>query len=559
MRNKHITRNYDANRVHTIRPSDEDFRLEILKYDKTFEQFYTPLATTGISKDSNIKKMNFDGMAVYHSVQGTMKLEFTYNASETSENYRLELLYLNTYRLGYSKTRSHSNRAKITIAVNDKKVLSAKELIANDVTYNRHYQYVKLEQGENKITYWFTPSMAFIGLAVKKYDIYTAHRDSRNSDKITMISNEVEKTSDFSINTMKCELMYYHGLDEKLKPTDPKANPSGLLFDYRDEINYYVKNNQGKSVRVFGGYISTIDVDNDLTKVTLNCADRMIDLDHRYCLSELMLNGQTTDSNISYNDSLDYVRNFNYYSNGIKFLLNHCEVPVKSNLLISDPLVEKKTKTLVDYGEKKQKLGNVSNVKTHYAKNYVTLRNNSDVDKAQSVVLFDSSKKPVALNSYPNLWIQYGMGKAVWEEKVYETTTTESSGIASSVKKQADKICPNMTGSVCVKPLWEWICTHIKHNKNRGGFYQEPSTTLSTKEGNCCCKSELLLDWCNYKGVTNLKYVHVTKSPTVGHVFTKINGRYVDPSSRAVGWGGFVKGYGALGSGKTTNYPTKPF
>ena len=126
MRNKHITRNYDANRVHTIRPSDEDFRLEILKYDKTFEQFYTPLATTGISKDSNIKKMNFDGMAVYHSVQGTMKLEFTYNASETSENYRLELLYLNTYRLGYSKARSHSNRAKITIAVNDKKVLSAK-------------------------------------------------------------------------------------------------------------------------------------------------------------------------------------------------------------------------------------------------------------------------------------------------------------------------------------------------------------------------------------------------------------------------------------------------
>ena len=40
MRNKHITRNYNANKVKVLRP-DDDFRLEVFRYDKTSEQFYT--------------------------------------------------------------------------------------------------------------------------------------------------------------------------------------------------------------------------------------------------------------------------------------------------------------------------------------------------------------------------------------------------------------------------------------------------------------------------------------------------------------------------------------
>ena len=556
MRNKHITRNYNANKVKVLRP-DDDFRLEVFRYDKTSEQFYTvakPNFDTTLAT-----KYTLNGIPVYYTNKNIdLDLNFEYYAKTDSEHYRLELLYINTYKDTQNSKKNRKNKAIIkSIYVNGKQVLKNKEVKSNDVTYNRHYLYIKLKEGLNYIDYSLSSNMAFVGLAIKRFDVYEAHRDSRNSDKLTMIGNEVDKTSELEVNTMKCTLMYYHGLDEKLKPTDAKANPSGLLFDYRDEINYYVRNTTNKMMRVFGGYISKLDLDNDLTKLTLNCTDRLIDLDRRYCLSEIYLNGDTSDGKVTYNDSIDFVRNFKYYSSAIKFLMNHSEVPVNCNLIVDSPLVEMKRKTLANYGKKGYNKFTKNNIWTGAANNYVLLRNSNNIDKQQSIVIYDCSKKPQLLNNYPNLWIQYGMGKEVWEEKIYETKTKESSGIASSVQKQADKIAPNVTGWNAVKPIWEWITTHIKHNSKRKGFYQTPQTTLKNMEGNCCCKTELLLDMCNHKGVTDLKYVHVKKG-SEGHVFSKINGKIIDPSI-SNGWGNYYKKLGKLGSGKTTTYPTKPF
>ena len=555
--NKHITRNYNANKVKKIRYDDDDFLLHIKKYDKTFETFYT-LSHDNFEASSNAIKYFFDGMTcLYTKDAKNLVLTFKYDAPVTSSHYRLELLYSNTYRNTKKDKKNGSLKCNVTITVNGEQELVNSHFISTDVQYNRHYQYVKLNQGVNVIQYTLSPNMVFFGFAVKKYDVYEARRHVKTTDKITMINCDLSNTSDFKINTMKCTLMYYHGLDELLEPTNPNANRSGLVFDYRDEINYHVRDTNGNMVKVFGGYISTLDLDDNLQTLTLNCADRLIGLDRRYCLSEIYLNGRTDDGKVDYKYGLDYVKNYSDWSSALKFLLMSCEVPIKTNALIGTPLVAKKTKNLATYGKKKYNKLARSGVNLTLHDNYAYIRNNSNIDKAQSITIYDSTKKPKLINDYPNLYIEYGMGKEVWEEKKKETkTVTVNSGISTTITKQADKIT-KATGNAAIKPLWQWIVNNIKHTYTQN-FYQTPQKTLSSKKGNCCCKSELLLDMCNYKGVTDLKYVHVTKGPKVGHVFTKINGMYVDPSTRN-GWGIYAKGYGAIGSGKTTNYPTKPF
>ena len=50
----------------------------------------------------------------------------------------------------------------------------------------------------------------------------------------------------------------------------------------------------------------------------------------------------------------------------------------------------------------------------------ITLRNGADTLKPQSVVVYDDSvnNDTVLLNTYPNLYFNYGLGVEKWEEKV---------------------------------------------------------------------------------------------------------------------------------------------
>lgn len=557
-RNKHISRDHDANKVRTIRYDDDDFLLEIFKYDKKYEQFF--ITTSGVyNKSGNCTKLWFSGMTtLYAKDDKPLKLGFNYYAPENGACYRAELLYGNTYWKTLKKDKTKDDCSILSIKVSNSKgdeqiVLNKTVTLANDVTFNRHYQYLELAEGNNYIEYELSTNTAFFGLAIKKYDVYEAHRDARNSDPITMIGNEVEHYDELAVNTMKAELMYYHGLDEKLEPTDPKANRSGLVFDYRDEINYYVKSTNNTMVQVFGGYINNLDVDKDLKIITLNCSDRLIDMERRYCLSEIQVGGKEADTKRTYART-DYYKAYDNNTDPLRFLTKHTEVPLMSNVASNDPLVPKKTKTLATYGKKKYNKFSMEGINCTIHDDYIYIRNRNDLDKQQNIVIYDAKDKPVLLNDYPNLDIKYGMGKEVWEEKLKETKIVNV-GISASETKQADDITKGV-GNNAIKPMWAWIVKNIKHEYIEG-FYQSPQKTLSRKRANCCCKAELLLDWCAYKGVTDLKYVHV-KAGTKGHVFCRINGMIVDPSTSR-GWGNYARGYGVLGSGKTTNYPTKPF
>ena len=483
------------------------------------------------------------------------------DANETSSNYRLEFLYANTYLTPTKKEKDKTLKTNAEVYVNGELQNDSNGSVWNstDVNFNRHYQYVSLKKGKNEIAYRLTSNSVFIGLSVKKFVLYEAKRHNNDNDKLTMIKATVEHTNELQINTMTAEFMYHHDLDEVLEPTNPNSNRSGLVFDYRDEINLYVKDNDGNNQLVFGGYISTAEVDDDLTKVTLQCADRLIDLDRRYNISEITMKDEPLKDDYSY--SVDYLKNYDYYSSALKYLVKSSELPLKTNVKFGDSLVARNNWKLVTYKKGATENLGTQNMSATANKNSMTLRNGDDSLKQQFAIIYNNKSRNVCLNDYPNLYFHYGMGEHKWTEEyeVVTTTTKESAPTKSQTKwlTRANQIT-KATGSNCIKPIWKWVATNTIRT-DTPNFYQSVETTWKKKSGNCCCRTELFLTLLQAKGLTNLKYVHCYASPTRGHVFAKVNGFYVDPSTRqeSRGWHNHITGYGSIV--KVTDFPTKPF
>ena len=110
--NRHITRNFNANKTNRIRYDEDDFRCEILAFDKTFEQTYTPY-TIKEEMVSNGEWGWFQGMrciqSKYYKGEGIkmssqLQIVVYYDAKETSNNYRLELLFANRHKTGKSES-----------------------------------------------------------------------------------------------------------------------------------------------------------------------------------------------------------------------------------------------------------------------------------------------------------------------------------------------------------------------------------------------------------------------------------------------------------------------
>lgn len=557
---RHITRNFNANKTHRIRYDDDDFLCQIFRYDKTYEKHYTP--TNGTITTNNVingEKKTISGMSCYRSKNDKqMTIKIQYDAKETSNNYRLELLFINSHKQTPTSNPNGSLKASATIKINGETVKNSMAMIGTDVNFSRNYQYCTLKKGENTIEYVLSSNTYFVGLAIKKYDVWEAKRHNTKNDKLTMIKATVEHTKEFNINTMTCEFMYYHELDELLEPTNANANRSGLIFDYRDEINLYVKDTNRNNQQVFGGYISTCEVDDDLTKVTMECADRLIDLDRRYCLSEVTINNYQGDENADYSQYADLKRNYNNYSDPLKFLLNNSEIYLNSNLKIGDSLVDRTSRKLATYRKGGYTKLTKSNMVANVFDGSITVRNGANTLKKQSLVIYDDSvnNDTVLLNTYPNLFFHYGLGTEKWEEKVEETKTVTVQGSTqakSTWVKRANSIT-SATGNSAIKPIWQWCYSKLKYVYKKD-FYQSAEKTFSSKKGNCCCQTEVLLNLLNAKGVTDLHYCHSHNSKG-GHVFAKVNGKYLDPTTRN-GYGNYIKTYGS--PIKVTDFPNKPF
>ena len=173
-------------------------------------------------------------------------------------------------------------------------------------------------------------------------------------------------------------------------------------------------------------------------------------------------------------------------------------------------------------------------------------------------MIYDDSvnKDTVLLNTYPNLFFHYGLGVEKWEEKVEESKTVNVLGSTKASEtwiKRANSIT-SATGNSAIKPIWQYCYSKIKYVYKKD-FYQSAEKTWSTKKGNCCCQTEVLLNLLNAKGVSDLHYCHSHNSKG-GHIYAKVNGMYLDPTTRN-GYGNYIRTYGS--PIKITDFPNKPF
>ena len=293
---------------------------------------------------------------------------------------------------------------------------------------NRHTNTVKLDKGKHIITFKLDSRSIIYGLGVKKIETFKA--DTLNDEYLTLWEFSVDKSSEeVGVTEASITLLYENFMDDTGKPYFCDKNQSGLLFDYRDEVTIKVKNNNGDMVNIFGGYVSSIELDDEGMEVTLSCADRLIDCQNRYTLTELLYKGGNNENNQK-EYSLSKKRYFTKYGDIVDFLLKSTEYPIKNNVNdrtgdvvgefeLKGANVEFKGSNTNTWKNVAKTAKNIkvstdsSNVKTRT--NYMELRNQPTPKSHQEITLFDYTKNKFNLDYYnintrPYLTVEYAMG-----------------------------------------------------------------------------------------------------------------------------------------------------
>lgn len=578
---KHITRNFDANQTNRIRYDSDEFHMEIKAFDHEHEWYWNyGLGSITTSKNAILGENTLTGYTSKDGKPFTISFKFKPTMEGT---YRLELLYSNSFKK-YGSTKLDLKDKPVsggiesityTNAKKKKKTLTCKSFglgtyTGNDLTHNKAYTdltipsdavnrtiTIKLKMNtKSGNTYWH-------GLSVKKLRYYYADRHLGSKNELTIKKAKISHTNELDVDTLTVEIMYYHGLDAPLT----EYGQSGYVFDYRDEINFFITDINGVDKQVFGGYISSVDVDADLTTMTISCASRLIDLENRYSLTETYINYVEPKDSV-YNKKQNLILDVNNYKEISKYMCENSELPLKCNTGDLDKTNNNK-KIKVTYGSKKKikKLNYYKNSEVKFNKNNLYLRNRPEIGLFQEVLLLDSKQLSqdiiLSTQSVSNknkkgmnaMKITYGLGE---KEYSVNTATTDGNsatnvGLASSVKKQAQKLMNayGKEGWDMAKPIWEWMKAKIGYSFYTD-FHRTPNSILSMSKpsANCCDHSRLYMNLLYACGVpiNDMRYcnsssVTFSSGNTYGHVWTelKMNGSwnnfYVDSSSKHTKWG----------------------
>ena len=420
MDSKHIERDYSAHRKSVIRPHDEYVKLEIFSFDPKHTQTYIREDNT-LNKGSNIVATSWKSWSCYKTNNtNDMVFNIKYNVLEDGE-YRIDLLYEQNSQLHNSKKDTGKDLlGHLTIDdVFDEDILFDGE---NNVI-KRNTTFINLNKGSKAITIKCPHNCFFYGVIIRKIVKFVGdnyYGDAMGSEEGNMVLTDCTITDSDSVTPTELSAEIFYDPDFECEDS-----PSGFFIDYRDEMNFYVKDNSGEIIQIFGGYVSSILPDGDRTKLTIHGADRLSDGQNKYLLDQMMLGGGTT-SESNYKESMS--KNFDNYPQALQYLCNIHETTLQSNIS-KDYTVDGETfheGFTITYGSKKKvkKITATNGVATP-SKNYIMLRNNSDSRKQQTWTVYDASKhskKPIDITKYGYMHITYGLGKA---KTSYQSKTTE--------------------------------------------------------------------------------------------------------------------------------------
>lgn len=439
---KHIKRDFSAHRKDIIRPRDEYAKIEIFSFDPKDEQYYYVNHKIFSSDCKNITKTSWRSWNAFVSKdwENRMEINIKYNVKETAD-YRIDYLYEQSSYIIPNNDKRNTDKdllGKYTIT-QGKSVL-----LDEDVVFDGENQILKrqsifqhFQEGVINLHFEVPFNCYFYGVVIRKIIKYVGLNDysgeSLDDGNLMFTGADFSQSSD----TKPAELQFTIGYDYAYECDDKE---SGFYIDYMDEVNYYLKDDDGEIQRVFGGYVSSILPDDNRTKLTIHCADRLIDGQDKYMLEELVLKGGTKKlSENEYDEGME--KSFETYAEVLKFLCDTHEVTLKSNISKNFTVDGEKFhegKVITFGSEKDIKSISPTNGSAVPSKNFITLRNNSSGEKEQIFPLWnakDYGKTPVEITNYPYLHITYGLGDPKTEIKSEVTETVDNAETKAGSQK----------------------------------------------------------------------------------------------------------------------------
>lgn len=434
MVSKHITRDYSSHRKDVIRPYDEYVGLTIYSFDPPYTRYYLGDEGT-INRTGNATKSASKSWTVYHSLdkQNDAVFYLPYYTDKEGE-YRIDIIYEQSDKI-YQDNKYDTSEdlyGVVRITNDDYEIYNEEHqwIGENNIT-KRISIFQDMLKGNHLIEINVPCNCYFYGVIIRKVITYTGNNYFGSNAGLDagdmMVTSATLTISDM---VKPSELVVEIGYDDAFECF---ASQSGFYMDYMDEVNFYVKDNDGEVKQVFGGYLSSILPDEDRTKLTLHCADRLVDGQNRYILDEMALGGGTSALD---NSTL----NFNSYGQALKYLCNCFENTLQSsiseNFLVEGEKYSKGFK--ITYGKNKiiKSIPVINGYSTAH-NNYIEIRNKPSGTKKQTWTLYEAKnyKQAIDITDYPYLHITYGLGSPKTELKTETTKKVDTTETVAGSQK----------------------------------------------------------------------------------------------------------------------------
>lgn len=435
MDSKHIERDYSAHRKSVIRPDNEYVKLEIFSFDPQYTKSYIR-EDKSLKGKSNTSNTSWKSWSCFKSanMQDPMIFNIKYNVEVVGE-YRIDLVYEQNNYI-HSDTKKNTNKDLLGDITIDGETSTLSFDGENNVLKRQTIFHSFIDTGSKTIEFEVPHNCYFYGVIIRKLITFVGdnyYGDSLGNEQGNMVLTHATYTLSDMVkpSELSCEIFY----DDAFECFD---SPSGFYIDYRDEVNFYVKTNDGEIKRVFGGYVSSILPDSDRTKLTIACADRLSDGTNKYIL-DLMKLGGGDDKESGYGTEMSV--DFDSYPKALKYLCDIHEVTLKSNISNQYTVDGEKFHQgiVLTYGSSKNiKSIPVSNAISKASKNYIMVRNKASSEKQQVLTVYDASKnakKPPEFTQYPYMHITYGLGMAKKEHKTETTGKVDTADTTAGSQK----------------------------------------------------------------------------------------------------------------------------
>ena len=460
MGSEHIYRDFSSHTKHTRRP-DEYCKVEIFSYNHQYTQTYH-YNNYSFNTD-NSKRVSHRSMYSLQSKDtNPFSVGMLYNVLEEGE-YRIDIIYENmdsedivgSYEFDFDESSINSNMevsVEKDLSILNPKIIRDNLVYITDVereiafdgeknVIKRKTIFENLKKGSYNFTLHLPYNVYFIGVIIRKIIRFVG--DNLQSVGTNLQFKEASVTS--SSMTDPSEAIFKIGYSQTF---DCMLSRTNLYFDYMDEVNLYFKEDGevgGAIHQRFGGYISSVKLNEDRTTIDFSCGDRLIDGEHKYILDSLLiLDGTTSQKEMDYYEPI----NFESYGEAIKYIADIYEITLNTNINKSYLVEGEKYNTglSIKFGtDGDVKKVTTSNAEATMNKKSVTLRNNSSGKKVQSITLYQAPRSPVLLrkwedkdnhkNNFMTFHMVYGLGDTKTEIKTTVTETKDTSASGQSYTK----------------------------------------------------------------------------------------------------------------------------